>query len=153
PQNVPTNRVADEQVPWGAGQEVYVPTTVGGGCFLGVRVVAAAETAAWETGDGACAREARGLAPTSQPRSGCPDGWHATREAWRRLLPTITLGLGFLHAVLQSIDRCRARCGSKDWSGAGASLRRRRHATAPSACGAWRRGRRRTSGGRWPRWS
>ena len=107
PQPVPTARVADEQVTWVAGQEVAVPTTVGGGCFLGVRVVAAAETTALETGSGACAREAQALAPASHPRSVCTDGWQATREAWRRLLPTITLGRCLLHAVLKIRDRCR----------------------------------------------
>jgi hypothetical protein len=52
PQHVPTALVADEQVTWVAGQEVDVPTTVGGGCVLGVSVVAAAATAALETGYG-----------------------------------------------------------------------------------------------------
>ena len=60
---MPTDLVADEQGTWVAGQAVYVPTPVGGGCFLGVSVVAAADTAALETGDGACAREAHALAP------------------------------------------------------------------------------------------
>jgi hypothetical protein len=50
PQHGPTDLVADEKVPWVAGQEVDVPTTVGGGCFLGVSVGAAAATAALETG-------------------------------------------------------------------------------------------------------
>ena len=53
------------------------------------------------------ARAAHALAPASQPRAGCPDGWHATREAWRRLFPTITLVLCFLHSVLKIMDRCR----------------------------------------------
>jgi hypothetical protein len=106
-QQIPTNLVADEKGTGVAGQEVYVPTTVGGGCCLGVSVVVAADTAALETGDGECAQEAPALAPTYQPRSVGTDGWHATREAWRRLLPTITLGLCFLHSVLKSMDRCR----------------------------------------------
>ena len=40
PQKVPTDLVADEKLTWVARQQVYVPTTVGGGCFLGVSVVA-----------------------------------------------------------------------------------------------------------------
>ena len=36
----------------------------------------------------------------------CTAGWHATREAWRRLLPQIALVLCLLHAVLTSQDRC-----------------------------------------------
>ena len=107
PQQVPTDLVADEKVTWVAGQEVYVPTTVGGACFLGVSVVAAADTTALETGYGEFAREAQALAPAYHPRSVCTDGWKATREAWRRLFPTITLVLCFLHSVLKIKDRCR----------------------------------------------
>ena len=44
--------------------------------------------------------------PDSQPRSVCPDGWEATRQAWRRLLPKITLVRCLLHAVLKSKNRC-----------------------------------------------
>jgi len=105
PQNVPPDLVADEQVTWVAGQEVYVPTTVGGECFLGVRVVAAADTAALETGYGEFAQEAHACAPTYHPRLVCTDGWHATREAWRRLFPTITLVLCLLHSILKIQDR------------------------------------------------
>jgi len=107
PQEVPPELVADEKVTWVAGPEVYVPTTVGGGCFLGVSVVAAADTTALETGYGEFAREAQALAPAYHPRSVCTDGWKATREAWRRLFPTITLVRCFLHSVLKSMDRCR----------------------------------------------
>jgi len=107
PQNVPTDLVADEKVTWVAGQEVDVPTTVGGGCCLGVSVVAAADTAALETGYGEFARAAQALVPDSHPRSVCTDGWHATREAWRRRFPTSPLVRCFLHAVLKIMDRCR----------------------------------------------
>ena len=106
PQHVPTALVADEKVTWVAGQEVYVPTTVGAGCFLGVSVVATADTAALATGYGEFAREALALAPTYHPRSVCTDGWQATREAWRRLFPKIVLVLCFLHSVLKIQDRC-----------------------------------------------
>jgi hypothetical protein len=50
PQQVPTALVADAKRAWVAQQQVAVPTTVGGACFLRVSVVAAAETAALETG-------------------------------------------------------------------------------------------------------
>ena len=77
PQHVPSDLVADEQVPWVAGQAVDVPTTVGRGCFLGVSVVAAADTAALETGDGACAQAAPARVPDYHPRSVCTDGWRS----------------------------------------------------------------------------
>ena len=44
PQKVPRDLVADEQLTRVARQQVDVPTTVGGGCFLGVSVVEAADT-------------------------------------------------------------------------------------------------------------
>jgi len=105
PQQRPTDLVADEQGTWGAGQEVYGPTTGGGGGCLGGRRVAAAATAALETGDGELAPAARACVPPYQPRSVCPDGWHATREAGRRLGPQSPRGLCVLHAVLQRQDR------------------------------------------------
>jgi hypothetical protein len=106
PQQIPTHLVADEKVTWVAGQEVYVPTTVGGGCFLGVSVVTAADTPTLEAGYGEFAQEAHALMPNYHPHSVCTDGWHATREAWRRLFPTITLVLCFLHSILKIQDRC-----------------------------------------------
>lgn len=106
-QKLPTDLVADEKLTLVAKQQVYVPTTVGGGCFLGVSVVAGADTASLETGYGEFAQEAQALVPDYHPRSVCTDGWKATREAWRRLFPTITLVLCFLHSVLKIMDRCR----------------------------------------------
>lgn len=103
---IPTNLVADEKVTWVAGQEVYVPTTVGEGCFLGVSVVTAADTTTLEAGYGEFVREAQALVPDYHPHSVCTDGWKATREAWRRLFPKITLVLCFLHSVLKIKDRC-----------------------------------------------
>jgi len=47
---IPTHLVAEEKVTGVAGQEVSVPTTVGAGCFLGVSVVAAADTPTLEAG-------------------------------------------------------------------------------------------------------
>jgi len=102
----PTTLVADAKVPGVAGQEVDVPTTVGAGCFLGVSVVAAADTTTLEAGSGACARAAQALVPDSHPHAICTDGWQATRAAWRRLVPKITRVRCLLHAVLQSKDRC-----------------------------------------------
>ncbi len=105
PQQGPTDRVADAPRTWGARPPVSVPTPVGGGGVLGVRVVAAATTAAWETGDSECARAAQARAPDSPPRAVCTAGGEATRQPWRRLLPTITLVRGLLHALLTRKDR------------------------------------------------
>jgi len=99
PHKVPRDLVADEQLTQVAKQQVYVPTTVGGGCFLGVSVVEAVDTVPVERGDGACAQEAKALRPAYQARSVCTDGWEATRQAWRGLLPKITWVRCFLHSI------------------------------------------------------
>jgi hypothetical protein len=106
PQTLPRDVVADEQLTRVAKQQVYVPTTVGGGCFLGVSVVEAADTVTLERGYGECAKEARALAPAYQARSVCTDGWEATRQAGRGLFPTIKLVLCFPHAILKSTKHC-----------------------------------------------
>jgi hypothetical protein len=107
PEKVPPDLVADEKLTWVAGEQVYVPTVVGGGCFLGVSVVEAPDSDALSAGYGEFAAAARQLAPDYAPHSVCTDGWRATREAWQRLFPKITLVLCFLHSILKIGDRCR----------------------------------------------
>ena len=106
PHKVPRDLVADEKLTWVAKQQVSVPTTGGGGWFVGVSVVEAAETVTLEQGYGEFAKEVKALAPNDQARSVCTDGWEATRQAWRGLFPTITLVLCFLHAILQRKKHC-----------------------------------------------
>jgi hypothetical protein len=64
-------------------------------------VVEAADTGTLEQGDGACAKEAKALAPDDQARAVCTDGWEATRQAGRGLFPKVKVGLCFLHAILK----------------------------------------------------
>ena len=87
PHKVPRDLVADEKLTQVAKQQVYVPTIVGGGCFLGVSVVEAADTVTLERGYGEFAQEAQALDPTYHARSVCTDGWEATRQAWRNCFP------------------------------------------------------------------
>ena len=110
PHRVPRDLVADEQLTQVAKPQVSVPTTVGGGGFLGVSVVEAADTVTVERGYGECAKEAKALMPASHARSVCTDGWEATRQAWRGLLPTITWGRCCLHAILK-----RKKHGAGQW--------------------------------------
>ena len=106
PHKVPRDLVADEKLTRVAKQQVSVPTTVGGGCLLGVSVVEAAETGTLEQGSGACAQEAQALAPDYPARSVCTDGWEATRQAWRGLFPTMKVVRCFLHAILKMKQYC-----------------------------------------------
>jgi hypothetical protein len=107
PAKLPRHLVADEKQSWVRGRKVYLPTTVGGGCFLGASLVTAASTEALAAGYGEFAAEARALAPDYQPETVCTDGWKATREAWPQLFAGSTLVLCFLHAILKIKERCQ----------------------------------------------
>lgn len=104
---MPQDLVADEKITWLAGAEVVVPTTVGGGCVLGISVAAQATSAELQTAYGEFKTEATTVFPTYQARSVCTDGFQATREAWRQLFPRLTLVLCFLHSILKLTERCR----------------------------------------------
>ena len=106
PQKLPRALVADEKLTQVAKQQVYVPTTVGGGCFLGVSVVETADKVTLERGYGEFAKEAKALEPAYQARSVCTAGWDATRQAWRGLFPKIKLVLCFLHSILKMKKHC-----------------------------------------------
>src|SRR5713101_5803369 len=106
PEKLPGHVLADEKHTWALGQEVYVPTTVGGGCILGATVTAAASAAALEAAYGEFAQEARALSPTYSPQTVCTDGWEGTQSAWRSLFPTVCIILCFLHSVLKIAERC-----------------------------------------------
>ena len=104
---MPRDLVADEKITWLAGDEVVVPTTVGGGCVLGISVAAQATGAALQTTYGEFKAEATTVFPEYTPRSVCTDGFAATRDAWRQLFPQLTVVLCFLHAILKLTERCR----------------------------------------------
>ena len=104
---MPQDVVADEKITWRAGAEVVVPTTAGGGCVLGISVAEAADTDKLAAAYGEFAAEAQAVFAEYQVRSVCTDGFQATREAWRRLFPTVTLVLCYLHAILKLRERCR----------------------------------------------
>ena len=104
---MPQDLVADEKITWLAGAEVVVPTTVGGGCVLGVTVAEQATSAALQTAYGEFKTEVTTVFPTYQARSVCTDGFQATRDAWHQLFPRLTLVLCFLHSILKLTERCR----------------------------------------------
>jgi hypothetical protein len=104
---MPQEMVADEKITWLAGAEVVVPTTVGGACVLGISVTGHATRESLAETYGEVVAEATAVFPDSQARSGCTDGFHATRAAWRRLFPRLILVLCFLHSILKMRERCR----------------------------------------------
>lgn len=104
---MPQDLVADEKITWLAGTEVVVPTTVGGGCVLGISVAEQPTSASLQEAYGEFKAEATAICPAYQVRSVCTDGFQATRDAWRHLFPSLTLVLCFLHAILKLTERCR----------------------------------------------
>jgi len=80
PEQLPAHVLADEKHTWALGHEVYVATTVGGGCILGATVTDAASADALEAAYGEFAEEARAFAHV-QPHDGVHRrlGRHAER--------------------------------------------------------------------------
>src|SRR5215813_4895545 len=71
PAKLPGHLLADEKHTWALGQEVYVPTTVGGGCILGATVTDAASADALEAAYGEFAEEARELSSIYSSQTVC----------------------------------------------------------------------------------
>ena len=104
---MPQDLVADEKITWLGGEEIVVPTTVGGGCVLGISIATEATSDRLEEAYGEFVTEATEVFAEYQARSVCTDGFKPTREAWRRLCPHLTLVLCFLHSILKIKERCR----------------------------------------------
>lgn len=83
--------------------------TAAGPCILGASLSASADAEGLEQAYGIFRTEALACDPDYQPDSVTTDGWEATRCAWSRLFPGVTLILCFLHAVLKIRDLCRSR--------------------------------------------
>jgi hypothetical protein len=104
---MPVDLGADEKITWLAGEEVVVPTTVGGGWVLGISVATQATSPDLQAAYGEFKAEATAVFPAYAPRSVCTDGFAATRDAWRQLFPHLTWVLCFLPAILKLTERCR----------------------------------------------
>lgn len=104
---MPQDLVADEKITWLAGTEVVVPTTVGGGCVLGISLTEQSDSESLKDAYGEFVTEARAVFSTYRVRSVCTDGFQATRDAWRQLVPRLILVRCFLHSILKLTERCR----------------------------------------------
>jgi hypothetical protein len=100
PDKLPVNLLADEKHSWLLGEKIYLPTTVGSGCILGVDAVATASVKDLTLGYQTFQAEALNLNPDYQPETVNTDGWEETQAAWKILFPNIALILCFFHSVL-----------------------------------------------------
>jgi hypothetical protein len=102
---IPEHLVADEHHQTRDGEKVYLATTVGGGCCLGVSVAESAGTDDLAAAYGVFRDEALNVDPDYAPQTVNTDGWKGTQAAWRILFPTIVILRCFLHAWLKIRDR------------------------------------------------
>jgi hypothetical protein len=105
PERLPDNLGADEKHSWLKGRKVYVPTTVGDQCILGVSVSEDAGERGLKKGYGVFKEEALNLNPEYAPKSVNTDGWKATMKVWAILFPTIFVVCCFLHVFIKLRDR------------------------------------------------
>ncbi len=97
---LPRDLAADEKHTTLAGERVYLLTTVGEHCFLGVGVSPTAGEADLTQAYRQFQDEAQQIADDYQPSTVNTDGWAATINTWKMLFPTICVIKCFLHAVL-----------------------------------------------------
>lgn len=102
---IPKQLLADEHHQTRDGEKVYLATTVGDDCCLGVGVAEDASTEQLTQAYGEFREEALNVEPDYLPETVNTDGWKGTRAAWPALFPTIILLRCFLHAWLKIRDR------------------------------------------------
>jgi hypothetical protein len=104
---VPVQLLADEHHQTRDGDKVFLATTVGGGCCLGVAVAASAGTDDLVAGYQVFRDEARNVDPDYAPHTVNTDGWKGTHAAWRTLFPLVVVLRCFLHGWLKIRDRAK----------------------------------------------
>jgi hypothetical protein len=109
-ERLPRHLVADEKHTTlidGETRKVYLATTAGGGCCLGMALAETAGNGDLTKAYGVFRDEARCLDPGYRPETVNTDGWPATQAAWRALFKGVALILCFLHAFLKIRDRAK----------------------------------------------
>jgi hypothetical protein len=109
-EGLPRHLVADEKHTTlidGKTRKVYLATTAGGGCCLGMALAETAGNDDLTKAYGVFRDEARCLDPEYRPETVNTDGWPATQAAWRALFKGVALILCFLHAFLKIRDRAK----------------------------------------------
>ncbi len=109
PENLPAHIGADEKHSSIMGDKCYLATTAAEECFMGVSVAENAGDDALEKAYGVFREESRDVDPEYSPETATTDGWKATRNAFLRLFPMITLILCFLHVYIGIRDRARKK--------------------------------------------
>ncbi|MCB1194186.1 MAG: hypothetical protein KDK90_27365 [Leptospiraceae bacterium] len=107
PDKLPEHLLADEKHSWLKKVKVFLATTIGKGCILGVKVVKSASDADLRNAYSVFKEESQALNPDYQPTTINMDGWDGTRKAWKSLFPKTKQVLCFLHSFIKIRDRCK----------------------------------------------
>jgi hypothetical protein len=102
---LPERLPADEHHQTIDGEKVYIATTVGDGCVLGVEPATAAGAAELTAAYGVFKAEARDVGPEYAPRAVSVDGWASAHQARLALSPLVVLLRRFLRGRLNIRSR------------------------------------------------
>lgn len=105
--DLPEHVLADEHHQKRDGDKVYLATTVGGGCLLGMALAESAGTEDLTAAYGVFHQEACNVKPGYTPQTVNTDGWKSTQAAWLALFPAVVVLRCFLHAWLKIRDRAK----------------------------------------------
>ncbi len=111
PDRLPGHVVADEKHTRIRGEKAYVATTVAVECVLGASVAVSAGEDALKDAYAIYKDEARDVTPAYSPETVNTDGWKAAMNAWKRLFPSVTLILCFLHVFIGIRNRTKKKFG------------------------------------------
>jgi hypothetical protein len=104
PENLPEHLCCDEKHSWLCGKRVYIPTTIGGECVLGVSVAPNEGTDQLYSSYSQFKEEAQILKPDDSPKTVNMDSWEPTKNAWKILFPMVNIILCFLHIYISIRD-------------------------------------------------
>lgn len=108
-ESLPKNVSADEKHSKLKGSKVYIPTTVGDNCILGVSITKDAGEQSLKSAYSIFKKESLMLDPNYSPDSVNTDGWKATMNSWQQIFPFINVICCFLHIFIKIRDRCRKK--------------------------------------------
>ncbi len=86
------------------GEDAYIATTVGNGCFWGASISLGADESSLTQAYGVFKNEAQALDQDYEPKTVNTDGFKSTRNAWTTLFAQSVLILCFLHGFIRIRD-------------------------------------------------
>ncbi len=111
PDLLPEHLAADEKHSRHKGNKIYISTTVGDQCIMGVSISEDAGENGLKNSYGKFKKEALNLDPEYCPKSVNTDGWQATIKAWKSLFPGIIIIACFLHVFIKIRNRSSRKFG------------------------------------------